>query len=236
MAERIPWTQLEPALLDQWGWPQGRWSPEHMAVLGPTGSGKSHFATHLLNRRVVRSGAHAIMVATKPSDSTMQRMTRRGWKIRRSWPPEYGENQVIFWPLSGKPSEGVGRQQRQIVRMLDDLWKADANLVLMFDELAYLEQELKLQRLITKYWREGRSLGITLMAMTQRPRYVSRYMHSESSWAVAFRPDDEDDAVRVAEIIGGRRLYKPLLLDLTPHEFLIIQRRTREAYISRLPG
>lgn len=234
MAERVPWTELEPAILTAWGWPDGKWQPEHMAILGPTGSGKSYLGTHLLNERVKRSGAHAVILATKPADSTVQRMVAKGWKLRRTWPPEYGENKVIFWPPSGRPGEGVAKQRRAVFQMMDELWKPDSNTILMFDEIAYVEGELRLQPLVTKYWRESRALGITIMAMTQRPRGVSRYMHSEPTWSVAFRPDDEDDATRVAEIIGGRKEYKPVLLELEPHEFVIVRRRTREAYISKL--
>lgn len=236
MVDRIPWRELEPEILDQWGWPSGRWQPEHMAVLGPTGSGKSHFASYLLDQRVKRSGAHAIIVATKPADSTVYRMVKKGWTLRRTWPPEYGQNQVIFWPTSGKPSDGTARQRRAIFTMLDELWKPDANVIVQFDEIAYIESELRLQPLITKYWRESRALGITMMAMTQRPRFVSRYMLSEPAWSVAFGSSDEDDAGRVAEVIGGRKHYKPVLMNLEPREFLIVRRRTREAYISRLPG
>lgn len=207
-----------------------------MGVLGPTGSGKSYFATRLLHQRVTRSGAHAVIVATKPADSTLRKMTKKGWVLRRTWPPSYGENRVIFWPASGRPSEGTGRQRHAIATMMDDLWKADANLIILFDELAYLEHELGLSRLTTKMFREGRSLGLSLMAMTQRPRYVSRYMHSETSWIVAFKPDDQDDALRVAEILGDRRYFKDQLMELREHEFIVIRRRKREAYISRLPG
>lgn len=234
--QRIPWRELEPYVLNTWGWPDGRWEAEHLACLGPTGSGKSHFATTLLHKRVVRSGAHAIMVCTKPADGTITRMTRKGWKLRRSWPPNYGDNRIIYWPSSGKPSDGVVKQRNAIYQMLDELWKPEANIILMFDEIAYLEHELRLGRLVTKYWREARSLGITIVAMTQRPRYVSRYMHSEPSWSVAFRPDDEDEAQRVAEIIGSRKQYKPILQSLEPHEFVIVRRRKREAFISKIPG
>lgn len=234
--ERIPWRELNPWILTNWGWPNGEWEAEHLSCLGPTGSGKSYFATTLLDERVKRSGAHAVIICTKQADKTILRMKRKGWTMRNSWPPSYGQNQVIFWHGSGKPSEGVVKQRDAIFRMLDDLWKPEANIILMFDEIAYLEHELKLGRLITKYWRESRSLGITMLAMTQRPRFVSRYMMSEPSWSVAFRPYDEDEAQRVAEIVGSRKEYKPVLLDLEPREFLIIRRRLREAYISKIPG
>lgn len=231
---RIPWAELGPSFLNSWGWPNGSWEPEHLAVLGPTGSGKSQWMTHVLNERTKRSGASAVILCTKPADRTVRALTRDGWKIRRTWPPDYGENQVVYWPPSGRPDQGVGRQKTAIRDFLAELWKPQANIIVCFDEIAFIEDELRLRPIINRYWREARSQGITIVASTQRPRYVSRYMHSEPSWSVAFRPSDEDDAARVAEIIGGRRQYKDLLMDLGRYEFLLINRREREAYISKL--
>lgn len=228
---RVPWSDLKESLLDNWGWPEGHWEPEHMAILGPTGSGKTRFAGELLNERVKRTGAHAVMLATKPADKTLRKM---GWPIRRTWPPGYGEDHVIYWPPAGRPGEGPGKQRRAIREFLDDLWKPDSNIIVGFDEIAYVEGDLGLQRMINRYWREARALGITILATTQRPRNVSRHMHSEPVWSVAFRPDDEDDASRVAEIIGGRRTYRDVLMQLERYEFLVIHRRNREAYISRV--
>lgn len=235
MADRVPWSELEPAFLSSWGWPGGRWEPEHLAILGPTGSGKSYFMTYVIDQRARRAGASAVIICTKPADKTMLRLARDGaWKVRRTWPPDYGEERIIFWPKSSGLADGIVKQRKAIYEVLAETWKPDANTLVAFDEIAYVEQELRLQPVVTKYWREARSLGITIVATTQRPRNVSRYMHSEPSWSVAFRPDDEDDAKRVAEIIGGRRLYTPILLDLEPHEFVIVRRRAREAYISRI--
>ncbi|WP_268826909.1 ATP-binding protein [Streptomyces sp. A1-5] len=233
--ERVPWSELGPEFITSWGWPGGKWEPEHLAILGPTGSGKSFFMTHIIDQRARRSGANAVIIATKPADSTMTRLTRSGeWKMRRTWPPSYGEERVIFWPKATGLAEGVQQQRKAIYEVLAETWKPDANTIVAFDEIAYVEQDLRLQPFITKYWREARSLGITIVATTQRPRYVSRYMHSEPTWSVAFLPSDEDEAKRVAEIIGGRRKYTEVLMSLEPREFLIIHRRKRLAYISRI--
>lgn len=233
--ERIPWNQLEPYFLANWGWPDGKWMPEHVAVTGPTGSGKSYLATHLLHQRAVKGGAHVVVIATKPADGTVNRLTAKdkGWKLRKTWPPDYAENRVIFWPPSGKPGEGVAKQRNAMFNMLDEMWKPDANIIVMFDEIAYLEEELRLRSLITKYWREARALGITIVASTQRPRGVSRYMHSEPSWSIAFKPQDLDDMRRVAEILGSRE-FIPDLSELQRREFILCKKATGEAYISRL--
>jgi hypothetical protein len=164
-------------------------------------------------------------------------MTGKGsgdWKIKRTWPPSYGENRVIYWPPAGRPGEGLGQQRRAVFRALDELWKPQANVILAFDEIAYVEQDLNLRNVLTRYWREARALGITIVATTQRPRGVSRYMHSEPAWSVGFRPGDEDEARRVAEIMGNRREFTPALMALERREFIIVRRQTREAYITRV--
>jgi hypothetical protein len=235
--DRVDWKELEPEFIGAWGWPNGKWEPEHLAILGPTGSGKSKFMGHILTLRCDRGGASAIIICTKPGDKTTAGLVRKGWKLRRNWPPQYAENKVIYWPPSGKPgsAEGIIAQRKAIQKALVDLWKEDSNTIVSFDEIAYIEDDLRLRPTITKYWREARALGITIVASTQRPRNVSRYMHSEPTWSVAFRPDDEDDAKRVAEIIGSRRTYTPELMQLNPYEFILINRRKRTAYISKLP-
>lgn len=234
--ERVPWSELGPEFIAAWGWPNGKWDPQHLAVLGPSGSGKSRFYTQVLDERTSRTGAHAVILATKPADETLTRMAKHGWKIRRDWPPNYGESKVIFWVPSGKPSDGYDAQRRKIKMFGDDIWKPESNLILAFDEIAYVEQELGLQRMTAKMLREGRSLGLTIVATTQRPRGINRLLASETSYAVCFRPDDEDDASRVAEIVGGRRTYRDQLMELDRYEFLIINRRDRLAYISKMDG
>jgi hypothetical protein len=175
-----------------------------------------------------------MIIATKPADSTLKKMH---WPIVRKYPPEYGKHeQFILWPEQTKNAqESKYLQAKTIHQALTDIWVEGSNTIVVFDEIAYVEQELRLKVLVERYWREARSLGITIVATTQRPRNVTRYMWSEPTWVVAFRPDDEDEARRVAEIIGGRTKFTKPLLDLDEYEFIVIKRRTREAYISKLP-
>lgn len=235
MPDRVDWNELGPEFISEWGWPNGKWDPEHLAALGPTGSGKTKFVTTVVDMRCTMTGAHAVILATKPADGTLTKLKTKGWALRRSWPPDYGETKVLYWPPGASMKSGNEKQRRAIFDFLAEQWKPDANVIIVFDEIAYVETELRLKRQIEQYWREARTMGITICAMTQRPRNVSRQMHSMPAWFVGFRPDDEDDAKRVAEIAGSRRLYTPILMELDPYEFVLIKRRTREAYISSLP-
>lgn len=233
MISRMKWQKLEGRFLREWGRPDGKVEAEHLAILGPTGSGKTVFMTHVLKMRALLRSSHAVIIATKPADGSMARM---GWPVLNKWPPNYGQNDVIYWPKAPKPEDQVEYQKQKINNMLNDLWGPEANIIVAFDEIAYIETELRLKTLITRYWREARSLKITLVATTQRPRFVSRYMFSEPTWGVAFRPNDEDDAIRVAEILGGKKRYIDVLLnDLERHEFIMVHKPSREAVISRLP-
>lgn len=231
--ERVKWKELEPEFINSWGRPEGRIESEHISVVGPTRSGKSFFTTYVTKKRAEIRDSHVMVIATKPADKTLKSTS---WPIIRKWPPEYGKHErFILWPQTSRDAkENYYNQRNTIGTALTAIWQENANTIVVFDEIAYVEQELQLKLLINRYWRESASLGITVMATTQRPRNVTRYMWSEPAWVVAFRPDDEDEAKRVAEIIGGRRLYTPALLDLHRHEFIIINRREREAYITKI--
>lgn len=74
-----------------------------------------------------------------------------------------------------------------------------------------------------------------MVAATQRPVAVPRLMWDSSSWFFLFRPEDEDDLKRIAQLSG----FKELALDIVPrldmHEFLMLRRRPdRIAVISQV--
>lgn len=218
-----------------WGYPNGRFMPEHLEILGPTGSGKSYFERTILSERARLRGSHIVIIATKPADETL---TGLGWPVVATWPPGYKKPQVIYWAKArGLSSEGRATQRAAIEHLLNQLWKKDSNIIVAFDEIAYVEQELGMRTHIATYYREARGLGITIVASTQRPQGVSRYVHSESTWSVFFAPKDEEDAERMAEVAGSKKYYKPVLLDLdrSAREFLLVHNLTNKRYISFIP-
>lgn len=231
--QTIPWHKLEPAFLESWGYPNEKFQAEHIAIEGPTGSGKSQFQIYIAQARVKLRAAHAMIIVTKPADDTIQSL---GWPIIRKWPPEYGKHDhFVLWPPSPRDEKAAIDIQTSTIRQaLTDIWHPKSNIIVLFDEIAYLEDELKMKLLIRRYWRESRALGISMVATTQRPAYVSRYMWSEPSWIVAFAPSDEEEAARVGQILGGRKLYTQELMNLERYQFIIINRRDKIAYKSKL--
>lgn len=231
--ETVPWRDLEHEFLNSWGRPAGRVESEHVAVIGPTRSGKSYFLTYIAKARAALRGTACTVIATKAADKTLR---DTGWPVIRDFPPSFdARNNYILWPQASQDENAsLLGMHRTIKKALNSYWTPDANRLVIFDEIAFIEQELKLKTLINRYWRESAALGITVAATTQRPRNVSRYMWSEPAWLVSFRPPDEDEARRVAEIIGGKRLMLDSLLSLTRHQFIIINRNEREAFISKL--
>jgi hypothetical protein len=218
-----------------WGWPNGIWEPEHLTVYGKTGGGKTYFVRYILKQRAAARGSHIVVVATKRDDKVIRGF---GWPTTDKWPPNYGENQVIFWARAkGLDDKHLGPQREKVRQLLNDLWVPESNVVICFDELAYIEEVLRLRTQVRNYYREGRALGITCVAAMQRPTGVSRLSHSEAGWTVAFPPKDQDDRKRVAEVLGDRARFGLVLddLDRTKYEFLMRHDLTGESYISRLP-
>jgi hypothetical protein len=228
---RVPWLELRDSFTREWGFPSGVPTAEHVAVLGPTGQGKTLLIAELVSARARARESHVVFIATKPGDATLARL---GWPVIRAWPPGYGQAQVVFWPRAGKPSSGAGPQKMAIRRLLDDLWVPSSNRIVVFDEIATIENDLGLRRQVARYWREARSVGITIVAGTQRPRAVSRHMFSEPSWVFLFRFTDQDEARRAGEVGGNRRRIAAAVGELRPHEFLAIHTRTGELAISRV--
>lgn len=232
--ERADWNDIGPEFIREWGRRDGKFEPEHLAILGPTGSGKSYFMTHVLNERATIRGSHVVILATKPADKTMKRM---GWPIVKKWPVlNSDQHKFVYWPQAGDMKEGVEKQREKVLDFLNDLWTPDSNIIVAFDEISYVEEDLGLARQIRRYWREARALGITVVATTQRPFRVNRTMWSEASWTAAFKPKDEEDSKRVAEVLGSRTDYSEILMDeLRPREFVLAQRDSKTAYITRIP-
>lgn len=242
LPDRVDWAELGPEFFSAWGYPRGEFMPEHIEILGQTGSGKSFFEKTILMERARLRGSRIVVIATKPADATL---TSTGWPVVQSWPPGQGwtknrrrYEQVIFWAKAkGLSKAARTRQAFLIEELLEMLWIPDSNIIVVFDEIAYVEKELGLRTHVERYFREARGLGITVVATTQRPQGVTRYMHSESAWSVFFAPKDEEDAERMAQVAGNKLYYRGVLAELnrSKYEFLLVHNLSGESYISSLP-
>lgn len=233
---RIPWEDFQRLFAR--GFKQG----EHVAIVGQTGSGKSVLGVSLcklIGARRAKDGrpSRVVILANKPRDATVSAL---GWPVVKKWPPSYGQEHCIVWPRGGEPSTAARRQRQVFAPLLDMLYQEGGQTVYI-DEASYFERPLPnglaLGPTMEQYWTSARSLSLSVVAGTQRPRNVSRSMWSEPSWVFVFTPDDEDDLRRVAELSGDRLRVMAASEQLDGHEFLCIRRQRghkKSLYISKV--
>lgn len=232
--ERVPWSVLGEDFTQVWGRADtGNPQPEHLEIVGPTGSGKTYLLCTMLQQRMVKRETAAVLVCTKPADSTVLRL---GWPIIDR-PEDLNDNpNAIYWPRTKRMgNERREFHERKISDLLHKIWTPESNRIVAFDEVGYVESlSGDLKAIVQQYWREGRSQGITVVAMKQRPQGVLRDMHSETYWKAAFPPEDRGDLERWSELFGARRDWMPVFdsLDPSKREFIIRHSRSRESYIS----
>lgn len=170
-------------------WRQG----EHIALIGPTGSGKTALAADVVNIR-----SYAVVLAVKPHDDTLGSF--HGYKVIRKWPPEYGQQKVILWVKPQSLSD-VFVQRDRIIKAMEQIYKA-GNWCTYFDELSYISEVLKLRTQVIVFLNQGRSNGISAIASTTRPRKVPTEMFNQCRFVIAFKYDDRDELRRIADIAG----------------------------------
>jgi hypothetical protein len=238
--ERVPWSQLAQEFAETWGRadpdnPQ----PEHMEILGINGSGKSLFMCTVCQQRMIVRHTPVIIFQSKPADETILKL---GWPIISNGDVKKAlrERWCIYWPQTNKTGRARRTYQADKFRdMLDALWRPGSNCIVVFDDVGYIQGLFtsdgeSLNPIIEMYLREGRSSGITVVLVKQRPQGAKREMHSETQWTVEFPPKDSDDAERFAQILGDKKYFLEVFktMDADKHEFLIKHFRTGTVLIS----
>lgn len=231
---RVPWSKLGPAFIKEWGrYDPKDPQPEHIEFLGPNGSGKTFLKQQIFIEMVRRRESAIIVIATKQQDKTI---TALGWPVVSTVREALKHDQCVFWPRT--KAMGVARKQFQAERiqdLLDNLWKPDANVIVDFDEFAYVEGlNADLKATCNMYLREGRSHGITVSAGKQRPQGVQRDMHSETRVTAGFKMKDDEDNERLATLMGSKRELMPVIkaLDRGRHEFLFKHDQSDSLFVS----
>ncbi len=213
-APRVSWEEFTR----QFKWRAG----EHIGIIGPTGSGKTNLALHLLPMR-----RYVVALATKPQDKTMVALHKSGYLVLRKWealdPTVYPRR--ILWPEIGNMYL-AGKQRKEIQRALGAIYQ-ETGWCVYADELWYLTNALKLEFEVRMYLLQARSLGISFVAATQRPSRVPLEVYDQSSHLFFFRDNDEANLKRISGISWlSANLVRSLVARLDGHEFLYIENRT----------
>src|SRR3954466_11819256 len=103
-------------------WKQG----EHILVTGPTGSGKTALARHIVEQRIERKGFVVVMVCKLREDPTIKR-DYIGWTRWKNWKkrPAVHEDRILLWPDTSRmgASAALAHQKNVFSEALDEISK-----------------------------------------------------------------------------------------------------------------
>jgi hypothetical protein len=230
---RLDWEEF----LAQFDWKQG----EHIALIGPTGLGKSHLTREILDRR-----DYLVICVTKVRDPIWTK--QKGFNVSSVWPTKGPDKRVILWPrprngfqqIFSKKKVRIGedfraRQKREFRAFLDDVFSRGGYCVCL-DELFYITDFLGLKDEVKLLWQQGRSLGISLVCGTQRPAFVPLELYDQSTHLFFFKDQDERNLKRIGGIgwLNSKSIMSQVA-SLNIHDVLYINSRTGDMLVTRAP-
>lgn len=241
--ERVPWSILGPQFALAFGNadpadPQ----PEHIEIIGQNGSGKTHLAGKIYQERAYVTARPSIIIAHKPVDPTLLKI---GFPVVNGWDQlvqhvNDGHQNLIFWPQTRAMGNARKRwYDLKISDLLDRLWasatpKTPGDTDIAVDDWGFAEQLAETSGRLEQFLREGRAPGFSVGALKQRPQGSTRLMSSETQWTAGFRPKDDSDLERWAQLFGSRRDWMPVFRDVRRdrREFVLKHSVTGRAFIS----
>lgn len=220
---------------------------EHVALIGPTQSGKTTIAYQLLDK-LATSELPAVVLVMKPRDQVVKDFSKlSGFKKTETWPPitQRGVSQKsggflkrrrgwVFWPRHSLDNIDLDdrRLERQFRQVLTDCYKR-GDRIIFADEVVGLAKELHLEQELNAVWMRGASMGCGLWAATQRPFHAPLHMYEQSQHLILFNIPDARSRKRFEEISGvDPELVGDTVMRLPKHEFLYIGRTMADDGVS----
>jgi hypothetical protein len=234
----MPWERF-----DRWfsrAWRQG----EHMALIGPTGTGKSTMAVNVLPRR-----KWVLAFDPKGGDSTLRTLSRHGFVRTESWPPprqirkriEKGEPVRLIVGGTVRTRADLPGLRETMRRALGDAFDMGGWTVYV-DELQLLADRrmMRLGGSVETLLIAARDRGVSVVSAYQRPANVPRTASDQARWLACWYTRDTDTVNRLAEMAGrpkpevrgamralGELRYGFLLFSQDPSLPLVITRPPR---------
>ena len=203
------------------------WEPgQHLALIGPTGQGKSTFAVQILKLR-----KWVLALDAKGGDSTL---AASGFRPIKAWPPPSKIRDEI---AEGKPARlivtGTTRTRRDMAKLVDLMQesiegaRSEGGWTVYCDEFQILADQrmFALGVPVEQMLISARSAGTSVVTSFQAPSWVPLAGTRQASFTVMLKTADKTMIQRVAEAVGRDWLELKDALGEVPkyHELVIPQ-------------
>jgi hypothetical protein len=184
---------------------------------------------------------HVLVLATKRKDPLLSDLARHGYVItgdlqqvlwtERENPKDGTEpvhKKVVYWPQFKEGLSERDRIKTQAESMRQAMGWADrtGGWTVLLDESMWMSETLKLETEMKALWFQGRTQGISVIALAQRPTHVPRLAFSSADYLFLAKTGDRRDVFNLREIstsIPGELIESSLKsLDKDAHEFLFV--------------
>jgi len=180
---------------------------------------------------------YVAVLATKPRDATMNALIRQGYEKYDRWPVMADPKQFpkrVIWPDATRVDSDA-EQKRVFEDAMARIYRI-GDWTVAIDELWWFTNKLDMGEIIKTYYLQARSMGISLIAGTQRPAWVPREMYTSCTHLFFWRTNDETD-LRSLQGIGFKSatIIREVVVNLDRFEALYINTRSGQMARVKVP-